>query len=275
MNHALTPGSNTAAAALVARLERGKTIVREAGQIALGYFNRGADREHELDIQTKGSQDWVSRADQEVEQFIRSQLRDSFPEDAVVGEEYGQDEVQDQQLLWVIDPIDGTTCFLKGIPQWCIVIALSQGSTVLLSIIYDPVARELYHAQAGSGAWLNNRAISVAPSQSLQDGLISVGSSVQLGAGNSARLIEQLVASGGMYSRIGSCALGLAYVASGRLLGMYEPLIHPWDSWAGELLVQEAGGRTLERSQGADLGRPGPTIAATPGVWDAIDELLR
>lgn len=255
---------------LQARLVKACDIAREAGEMALEYFNKGAD----LNIQTKGTQDWVTQADLEVEQFIRKQLQSSYPEDTILGEEYGLNALEDGQLMWLVDPIDGTTFFLKGIPQWTVVLGLAIGSETLLAVIYEPVSGELFSAIKGQGAMLNDRPIQVDPTNDLRSGLVAVSSSVELGGATSARMIERMVNNGVMYCRLGSCALCLAYVASGRLLGMYEPLINPWDSWAGELLVHEAGGRTLGRSEGADLGRPGPSIATTPSVWQAVEELL-
>ncbi|TGG95188.1 inositol monophosphatase [Natronospirillum operosum] len=255
--------------ALQARLVQASNIARAAGELALNYFNKGAT----LDIQTKGAQDWVTQADLEVERFIRRQLQSHYPEDTILGEEYGLNSLEDDQLMWLVDPIDGTTFFLKGIPQWAVVIGLAIGSETLLAVVFEPVSGELFAAIRGQGATLNGHPIQVDPTADLSSGLVAVSSSVKLGGATSARMIERLVNDGVMYCRLGSCALCLAYVASGRLLGMYEPLVHPWDSWAGELLVQEAGGRTLERSQGADLGRPGPAIAAAPNVWDIMGEL--
>ncbi|MEX1056455.1 MAG: inositol monophosphatase family protein, partial [Natronospirillum sp.] len=252
--------SGEATVALNERLQLAKQVARAAGLRALAYFNHS----HELTVKTKGKQDWVSEADTEVERYIREALNTSFPEDDVIGEEDGLEGKREDSLLWIIDPIDGTTCFLKGIPQWCIVIALADGPQTLLSVIYDPNADELFCAVLGQGAWCNDQPIQVASAEDITSGLISVGTSVKLGAAQSVQLIEWLVDNGGMYSRIGSCALALAYVAKGRLLGMYEPLIHPWDSWGGLLLVSEAGGRVSGPEQGAQMERAGPSLATAP-----------
>ncbi|MEX1215478.1 inositol monophosphatase [Saccharospirillum sp.] len=262
--------SNRDIDAVHARLQHVSTMIRDAGAIALDYFNNAG----ELKIRNKGQQDWVSEADTRVEHFISDSLHAQFPEDAVIGEEHGLKEADKDAYLWIIDPIDGTTCFLKGIPQWCLVIALAHRNETLMTVIYDPVADELYSAVLGGGAWCNGQPIRVATEQTVADGLISIGSSVKLGARQSARFIEWLVDAGGMYSRIGSCALGLAYVASGRLLGMYEPLVYPWDSWGGQLLVSEAGGRVLMTHQGADFDKPGPTMATAPGLWLSMEKQL-
>lgn len=252
------------------RLQHASWLAKEAGSIALHYFTDNSN----LIVERKGSQDWVSKADKKVEQFIRKSLNEAFPEDAVIGEEDGLSNSTGNNFLWIIDPIDGTTCFLKGIPQWCVVIALVKDNVTVATAIYDPVADELFTALKNHGAWCNQVRIQVDPTDSLTEGLVSVGTSVKLGAHKSARLIEKLISAGGMYSRIGSCAMGLAYVASGRLLGMYEPLIHPWDSWGGQLLVEEAGGTVISDKDGANFDRPGPTVATAPGVWEALERML-
>lgn len=253
------------------RLDNAISIAREAGRMAMGYFNQNAD----LSIQAKGSQDWVTQADLSVEQFIRDRIQSLYPTESILGEEYGHSNWEDNGLMWLIDPIDGTTFFLKGIPQWTVVIGLAIGGETMLSVVYEPVSGELFTALKGQGSTLNERPLSVDPTDDLNSGLVAVSASAKLKGNTSARIIDQLVNQGSMYCRLGSCALCLAYVASGRLLAMYEPYIHPWDSWAGELIVTEAGGRILPREYAAGIGKPGPTIAATPRVWDAFTELIR
>lgn len=253
------------------RLSNACDIAREAGKLALNFFNQSTD----LGVQTKGSQDWVTQADLAVERFISNRLQSIYPNESILGEEFGQTKRENDQLMWLVDPIDGTTFFLKGIPQWTVVLGLAIGSETQVAVVYEPVSGELFAAIKGQGATLNGRTIGVDPTDDLKSGLVAVSCSVKLRGETPARIIERLVNDGGMYCRLGSCALCLAYVASGRLLAMYEPLIHPWDSWAGELLVQEAGGQTLSRHEAADIGRPGPTMAATAGVWNALNELIR
>lgn len=240
-------------------------IVREAGAVALAAFrDRGS-----LAVQTKGTQDWVTNVDLEVEALIRARLAERFPGDAIVGEETDHDP-ETGNTAWVIDPVDGTTCFMLGLPQWCVVLTYTIDARPVVAAIYAPVTDELFHATAGGGAFLNGAPIRVAEADDIGAGLIAVGANEHGEPHKSAAFIGNLVADGGMYIRVGACALALCYVASGRLLAAYEPKVMPWDDLAGMLLVREAGGRTnaFAPTLGSEAKRP--VLAATPGLWEAV-----
>ena len=247
-----------------------KQVTTEAGKLALAAF---MDRDS-LKVRTKGAQDWVTNVDMEVENLIRERLAAAFPGEPVLGEEKGLSEADDDGGVWVVDPIDGTTCFLVGLPQWCIVLCYVVGTKPVVAAIYVPTVNEMFTAMAGQGAFVNDNRMQVAAAQSISDGLIAVGAAQSSNPEVSGRFIGDLVRKGGMYVRLGSCALALASVAAGRLLAAYEPLVSPWDDLAGMLLVREAGGRTNPYSTDITGKNRRPVIAATPGVWPAMHPLI-
>ncbi|KUF09128.1 hypothetical protein AVJ23_18795 [Pseudoponticoccus marisrubri] len=253
---------------LEARARTACAIVREAGAVALAAF-----RDHgSLSVETKGTQDWVTNVDLEVEALIRARLGAAYPGDAIVGEETAQDP-EGGNTAWVIDPVDGTTCFMLGLPQWCVVLSYTVDAVPVVSAIYAPVTDELFHATAGGGAFLNGRPIRVSDAASIGDGLIAVGANAQGDPHKSAAFIGDLVSDGGMYIRVGACALALCYVASGRLLAAYEPRVMPWDDLAGMLLVREAGGRTNAFAPSLVCEAKRPVLVAAPGIWEAVAPL--
>jgi len=244
-------------------------IVREAGDIALAAF-RNRDSLH---VQTKGQHDWVTNVDLETEARIRARLADVFPGEPVLGEETAPGPGA-RETSWIVDPIDGTTCFLLGLPQWCVVLAYAVDARPVVSAIYAPVTGEMFTASAGGGAELNGEPVQVSRAQGPDEGLIAVGANKAGDPARSAAFIAELVAGGGMFTRIGACALALAYVASGRLLAAYEPLVSPWDDLGGMLLVQEAGGRTNDFAATLATTPKRPVAAATPALWPVVNPLL-
>lgn len=250
---------------LEARHDIACDIVREAGAVALAAFrDRGS-----LSVQTKGTQDWVTNVDLEVEALIRERLGRAFPDDKIVGEETAHDPASGN-TAWVIDPVDGTTCYMLGLPQWCVVLTYVVDAEPVVSAIFAPVTDELFHATRGGGAFLNGAPIRVSDATSAGAGLIAVGANQHGEPHKSAAFIGQLVADGGMYIRVGACALALCYVAAGRLLAAYEPKVMPWDDLAGMLLVREAGGRTNEFAPSLSSEAKRPVLVSAPGIWDAV-----
>lgn len=253
------------------RCKESQAIVREAGVLARTAF---LNREN-LKVKSKGTQDWASNADLEVEQLIRSRLTKSFPGEAILGEEQGNADGELQQDSWVIDPIDGTTCFLMGLPQWCVVLTYVVGGQPQVATIYHAMGDEMFAATLGGGTYVNGIATQVSDSTSVTEGLIAVGAAQVANPEKSAQFMAQLVQSGGMYMRVGACALALCYVASGRLLAAYEPWVSPWDDLAGMLLVQEAGGLTNPYTQPLVADQRRPVLVACPGIWSAVEPLLK
>jgi len=256
---------------LDARLESACTIAREAGALALAYFQDIGS----LNIERKGVQNEVSEADHAVEALIRQRLAEAFPGEAVLGEEAGlsgADDVSAQEPdgVWVVDPIDGTACFIVGIPVWCVSIAwVSQGQPAV-GVVYDPNAGEMFAACRGGGATLNEAPLRLGANGSLTDGSVGVGYSTRVRPEQTLRFLDRLLAAGGMFQRNGSGAIMLAYVAAGRLLAYFEPHINSWDCLAGICLVNEAGGWTSDFLAGDGLTAGNPIAAAAPGVAEQI-----
>jgi myo-inositol-1(or 4)-monophosphatase len=253
---------------LSARAAFASDLAREAGAMALDFFNDRAS----LTIETKtGALDLVSRADRAVEDMIRARIATAFPDDAILGEEGGGTAGR-SGLTWVIDPIDGTVPFLKGLPHWCVVLALVEGPQTHLGVIDVPVTGEHFTARHGQGAMLDGVRLQLDPSERIDQGFIAVGASDRHDAAPVVGIVRDLLAAGSMYYRNGSGANMLACVAAGRLSGYVEPAMNPWDSLAGLLMIREAGGVTHPYPADARLGL---CMGAAPGVWDDLIAIVR
>lgn len=252
------------------RLAAAEAVTREAGSLARRFYE-GRDN---LVIEGKGAHDLVSKADREVETLIRDRLAAMFPDDGFVGEEHAHALVAaDRGGHWVIDPIDGTWCFLNGIGSWCVSVAYERAGVIEVGVIYDPIAGELFAAGRGGGARLNGQPIRVMDARSLGDGSISVGYSLRSEPDTMLPLFEKLLRSGGMYQRHGSGALGLAWTACGRLAGYVEPHMNSWDCLAGLLLVTEAGGFTNDFLANDGLTGGNPVVAGPEGLRAELERL--
>jgi len=248
-----------------ARARAAVAIARKAGVEALRYFKSFES----LKIDQKGHQDLVSEADRNVELLIREALAQAFPEDAIVGEEHPP-VAGSSGFTWVIDPIDGTANFVRGIPVWTVVLACAQGPDTVIGVINDPVHGELYRACKGGGATRNDAPISVHADAKLTDGSVGVGFSARTGPEGVLKLMEGLLAEGGVFLRNASGAMSLAYVACGKLLGYSEEHMNGWDCMAGLLLIAEAGGCVEDQDAQAMIAHGGRVVAAAPGVWADI-----
>ncbi len=247
------------------RLNLATSLAREAGEMGLAYFRSIG----ELVIEQKGAQDLVSNADRDVERFIRERLAEAFPDDGVVGEEY-DDVSSGSGYTWVIDPIDGTANFVRGIPSWCVAIACVCGEETVLGIVYEPCNGELFSCSRGRGAFLNGTPTRVARTEGVHDGTTGVGMNGRTPHHRITRFIGLLGERGGIFYRNASGALMLAYVASGRLIGYAEPHMNAWDCLAGQLLVAEAGGLIEEQSAVEMLERGGRVVVGAPLVHETL-----
>ncbi len=250
------------------RLAFAKALIEIAGNEALRYFNQ-LDK---LDIEQKGHQDLVSNADKNVETLIRDAIDKAFPDDGIVGEEH-ENIATKSGYTWVIDPIDGTANFVRGIQAWTVVLACVHDDEVKIGVIGDPVHGETYSAAAGQGAFLNDAPMKVASTKGLHDGSIGIGYSNRSGAGPILRFLELLAKEQGVFIRVASGALSLAYVACGRTNGFCEEHMNAWDCLAGQLLIKEAGGKIEHQSADDMLIKGGRVIAATPAIFDKIVEM--
>jgi len=250
---------------LQARYRTGREIARDAGLAAAEYFRTFET----LAVEKKGHQDLVSEADKNVELLVRAAITDAFPDDAIVGEEHAP--VQGSSgYTWVIDPIDGTANFVRGIPGWTVVLACVKDGRTRIGIIHDPVHDEMHHAVRGGGAFTNDRSIACASDARMTDGAVGVGFSNRTGARGVVRLVEGLTNEGGLFYRNASGAISLAYVAAGRLLGYSEEHMNAWDCLAGQLLIAEAGGMVEDQDADAMISDGGRVVAGAPGVFDDI-----
>ncbi len=252
------------------RLAVAEAVAREAGALALRRFRR-LDR---LTVERKGLQDVVSAADREVEDLIRDRLAALLPEDGVLGEERGMAE-GGSGAVWVVDPIDGTWCFLNGIGAWCVSIACVVEGRIEIGVVFDPCSGEMFAAARGRGARLDGRPMRVAEARSLEEGTLGVGFSHRSRGEEIGPLITEILERGGMYHRHGSGALGLAWTACGRLVGYLEPHMNSWDCLAGLLLIEEAGGFVNDFLAGDGLTEGNPVVAGPPGLRPTIEDLAR
>ncbi len=246
------------------RLEIAQQVARSAGALALSYFVK----RDELTVSSKGIQNRVTKADQEVERLIFQKITEAFPDDGFLGEEMASGEPVNlvEEGTWVVDPIDGTDCFIYGLPSWCISIAWVQQGEAKIGVIYDPMRDELFSAATGYGAELNGNKLQVSSATEFSDGLTSIGYSTRIQPIALIEPLQRLLEAGGMFIRNGSCATSMAWVAAGRLLGYFEPHINSWDCLAGIVLVREAGGWVNDFLADDGLTRGNPIIASASGL---------
>jgi myo-inositol-1(or 4)-monophosphatase len=237
-------------------------IAKAAGELALKYFRQLEN----LKIERKGHQDFVSQADRDVETYVRAALIKAFPEDAIVGEEH-EPKLGTSGFTWVIDPIDGTTNFINGIPAWTVVLAGVKNAQTEIGVIHDPCHGETYVAISERGATLNEEPLVLSSESGLRDGSIGVGFSNRTSAEGISNLVNALLAEGGVFVRNASGALSLAYVAAGRLLGYCEEHMNAWDCLAGQLLVAEAGGCVENQNADQMITSGGRVIVGAKGVY--------
>lgn len=258
------------AAHLEERLALARKMAIEAGTLALKYFNA----REQLIVETKADpQDVVSIADREVEELIRSRIVECFPDDAILGEEYGVSPGT-SDYTWVIDPIDGTSPFVNGMPSWCISIAALYGEQIAIGVIYVPCNDELYDSAIGMGARLNDKELKLNGDRTIRNSVTGIGANHHVSPASVAHIVEKLLDAGGNFIRNGSGALMLAYVAAGRLVGYYEPYMHAWDCMAGYCLVKEAGGwHHPFPVKGDGLTKGAPVLAASMGAVNDLREI--
>lgn len=246
-------------------LQTAVEICKEAGETAVRYFRKRS----ELVVDKKGAQDWVSEADKNVEILIRDRLSAAFPKDGIVGEEHAP-TVGTSGFVWVIDPIDGTTNFVNGLPAWTIVLAGVSAGQTQIGVIYDPIHDETFVAIRGHGATLNGAPMSVANDVDLASGTVAVGYSNRVEAANIVPVVAALIREGAMFHRNASGALSLAYVAAGRLLGYVEEHMNAWDCLAGQLLIEEAGGKVEDQNADDMIAHGGRVVVGTVPVFDRL-----
>ncbi len=229
-----------------------------------------------LQVSKKGPGDFVSAADKKAEQTLVAELTKARPGYGFLLEEQGVIEGTDTSNRWIIDPLDGTTNFLHGIPHFSISIALERDGKLAAGVIYEPVTDRMFLAEKGQGAYLNDNRIRVSARRSLEESLFATGIPFA-GKEDHDRFLGQLksvmaVSSG--VRRFGSAALDLAYVAAGRFEGFWEIGLNPWDMAAGIVLVREAGGFVSDLTGGSEMLESGEIIAANDLLHGPLKEIL-
>jgi myo-inositol-1(or 4)-monophosphatase len=230
-----------------------------------------------LQVSVKGAGDFVSRADIAAEKAIRDELMGGRPTYGWLGEESGETPGQDPTRRWIVDPLDGTTNFLHGLPHWSVSIALEHKGEVVAGVVYDPAKDELFWSEKGAGAWMNEARIRVSGRRLMSEAIFATG--VPFGTKKTLpatmRDLARLMPACAGMRRWGSAALDLAYVAAGRFDGYWEREINAWDMAAGLLLVREAGGFVGAVRDGADIFGSGSIIAGNATLFDPLAAILR
>ena len=227
-----------------------------------------------LTVHSKSDRDYVSEVDQVAEQTIIQILHDAYPDHAILAEESGASGQSEYQ--WIIDPLDGTTNFLHGLPQYAVSIALKHKQQLFQAVVYDPARNELFTASRGGGAYLNDRRIRVAKRTKLPETLIGTGFPFRdmTHADAYLAIFRELMAKTSGLRRPGSAALDLAWVACGRYDGFFEFGLNPWDLAAGALLVTEAGGMVGNLLGNEGYLQSGNIVAANPKVFAQLVPLF-
>ena len=230
------------------------TVMVDAARKAARGLKRDFGEVENLQVSRKGPGDFVSAADRKAEEVVRDALMKARPGYGMILEEGGIVEGSDKSHTWHVDPLDGTTNFLHGIPHFAISIGLEREGTVVAGVIYDPIKDELFVAERGKGAYLNNRRLRVSARTDMTDSVAGYGTPY-LGKGSHQVLLRELAAVMGVAGgtrRIGAASLDLAYVACGRLDVYWERDLKTWDMAAGMVIVREAGGFVTSADGGAD-----------------------
>jgi len=220
-------------------------IAREAGALLMPHFNKN------LKIEYKGEADLVTVADRSSEALIRERIRQQWPSHDILGEEQGLSDTG-SEYRWYVDPLDGTTNFAHGFPVFCVSLGLEHKGRRIAGVVYDPTRDEMFAAEQGSGACLNQKPIHVSAIAKLAESLVATGfPSHKRHKNPNIYFYHQITLRSHGVRRAGSAALDLCYVASGRLEAFWEFNLNPWDTAAGVLIVEEAGGRVTRYDGGA------------------------
>lgn len=244
---------------------------RNAGNIIV----RAMEHVDRLNITEKSENDFVTEVDKAAENEIIRTIKNAYPSHAIMAEESGSQGEDDFQ--WIIDPLDGTTNYLHGFPQFAVSIALKNKQTIEQAVIYDPLRQELFTASRGRGAHLNNRRIRVTSRRSLDGALLGTGFPFkqQQDLDTYLATFKALFPMTSGIRRAGSAALDLAYVAAGRLDGFWELGLNPWDIAAGALLIEEAGGFISDFAGGKNFMESGNVVAANPRIQKLMLEKIQ
>lgn len=251
-------------------------MVQAATKAARGLARDFGEVEN-LQVSRKGPADFVSAADHRAEEVIRAELERARPGYGFLMEESGETRGSDAQHRWIVDPLDGTSNFLHGIPQFAISIALERQGRLSAAVVYAPIADELFAAERGGGAFLNDRRMRVANRQHLADSIVATGMPFK-GHGDHTAYVKEMAAvmpTVAGVRRFGAASLDLAWVAAGRFDGFWERDLSPWDMAAGLLLIREAGGFATDLDGGDAILQSGGIVAGNETIHTQLLALIR
>jgi len=249
-------------------------IAVRAARVAGNIIIRQIDHIQDLPVNTKGRNDFVTAIDREAEAVIIDVINKAYPDHAILAEESGAKG--NSEFLWIIDPLDGTTNYIHGFPQYAVSIALQHKGILNQAVIYDPLRQELFTASQGCGAYLNDRRIRVSDQKSLEGALIGTGFPFKEHdrLDNYLKIFKSLFPMTAGIRRAGAASLDLAYIACGRLDGFWEFGLKKWDIAAGALLIQEAGGLIGDISGDESYLSSGNIIAGNAKIFDAMSQCI-
>ena len=253
--------------AVKAALRAGKIINRASNDLDL------------LKVETKQANDFVTEVDRKAEAAIIETLRDAYPQYGILAEESGAAAgtgPADGDYRWIIDPLDGTTNFIHGLPQYAVSIALAKGNNIEQAVVFDPNRNELFIASKGAGAFLNERRIRVSKRTKLQDSLLGTGFPYRMfdHVDTYLAIFRDVAQRTAGMRRPGAASLDLAWVACGRMDGFWELGLSPWDMAAGSLLITEAGGLVGDLSGEANYMKTGNIIGGNPKIFSQLLQLI-
>lgn len=230
-----------------------------------------------LQVSAKGPGDFVTKADREAERIIKEELMGARPTYGWLGEETGEEPGQDPTRRWIVDPLDGTTNFLHGLPHWAVSIALEHKGEIVSAVVFDAAKDEMYWSEKGAGTWMNESRLRVSGRRHMNEAIFATGVPFG-GRGTLPATLQDLarlmpVCAG--VRRWGSAALDLAYVAAGRYDGYWERGIQPWDMAAGMLLVKEAGGMVSAIREGDHPLEKGAVICGNEPLFEHFRKIIR
>lgn len=255
-------------------------IATKAARRAAQIINRASNELDLIKVSSKSPNDFVTEVDKAAEAAIIETLQEAYPSYGILAEESGHTAGIDSgadEYTWIIDPLDGTTNFIHGFPQYAISIALAKGNAVEQAVIFDPNRNELFTASKGGGAFLNDRRIRASKRLRLGEALIGTGFPYRVfdHADSYLAIFKELSQKCAGIRRPGAASLDLAYVAAGRLDGFWEFGLAPWDMAAGALLISEAGGLITDLNGSSDYLDTGNVVAGTPKVFLPLLQLVQ
>jgi myo-inositol-1(or 4)-monophosphatase len=243
----------------------GRALVKDFGEV------------ENLQVSVKGAGDFVSRADLNAEKILKEELMGARPTYGWLAEEEGAEDGQDPTRRWIVDPLDGTTNFLHGLPHWAVSIALEHKGNIVAGVVFDPAKDEMFFAEKGAGAWMNDKRLRVSGRSRMIESIFATGLPFGGRADLPATLkdLGRLLPATAGVRRFGAAALDLAYVAAGRYDGFWERRLNAWDMAAGIVIVREAGGLVEPLNPAGDILEDGEIVCANEAIFSSFAKVIR